>query len=104
MRAMDTLTQNLIDSLTQLLQVPQEDSLAALHVCAPVLIEHLQTVKHNAVDRRDIEAQLRKALDRWLTQHPQPDSAQRLLLETLEKELFGKTSALRLVESGGASA
>ncbi|EGH25863.1 hypothetical protein PSYMO_32399, partial [Pseudomonas amygdali pv. mori str. 301020] len=48
MIAMDALTQNLIDSLTQILQCPQEDSLLALKICAPVLIEHLQVVKHVA--------------------------------------------------------
>lgn len=94
MRAMDNLTQNLIDSLTQILREPQEDSLLALKVCAPVLIEHLQLVKHTAVDRREIESQLRKALDQWLEQHPQPDSAQRALLTLLEKELLGKQQVL----------
>ncbi len=90
MRAMDALTQNLIDSLTQILRDPQEESLLALKVCAPVLIEHLQVVKHIAVDRREIETQLRKALDQWLLHHPQPDSAQRSLLTLLEKELLVK--------------
>ncbi|MBI6701427.1 hypothetical protein YA0602_28710, partial [Pseudomonas syringae] len=52
MRAMDALTQNLIDSLTQLLKNPQEDALLALKICAPVLIEDLEVVKHVAVDRR----------------------------------------------------
>ncbi|EPN74369.1 hypothetical protein A233_18557, partial [Pseudomonas syringae pv. actinidiae ICMP 19097] len=60
---MDALTQNLIDSLTQILTNPQEESLIALRICAPVLIEHLQVVKHVAVDRREIQSQLHKALD-----------------------------------------
>lgn len=90
MRAMDALTQNLIDCLTLILKQSPEESLATLQVCAPVLIDHLQQVKHSAVDRREIETQLRKALDSWLTKHPQPDGAQQALLENLERELFGK--------------
>lgn len=36
MRTLNTLTQNLIESLTQLLQKPEEDALESLKVCAPV--------------------------------------------------------------------
>lgn len=90
MRAMDNLTQNLIDSLTDLLSTPREDSLAVLRVCAPVLIENLQTVKQRAVDRREIEAQLRKAIERWLEQHPQPQAAQTDLLASLKAELLDR--------------
>ncbi|KAA8690536.1 hypothetical protein [Pseudomonas caricapapayae] len=90
MRAMDALTQNLIDSLTQILNDPQEDSLLALKICAPVLIEHLEVVKHVAVDRREIEFQLHKALDQWLEHHPQPESAQKALLTLLNQELLAK--------------
>lgn len=90
MRAMDTLTQNLIDSLTELLSEPQEDSLAVLQVCAPVLIENLQTVRQRAVDRREIEAQLRRAVGRWLERHPQPQAAQEALLKFLEAELLNR--------------
>ncbi|QHE95714.1 hypothetical protein ACKUFS_03715 [Pseudomonas cannabina] len=90
MRAMDALTQNLIDSLTQLLKNPQEDALLALKICAPVLIEHLEVVKHVAVDRREIQAQLHKALDQWLEHHPQPESAQKALLTLLNQELLAK--------------
>ena len=42
MRTLNTLTQNLIESLTQLLQQPSEDALHTLEVCAPVLIEQLR--------------------------------------------------------------
>jgi len=90
MRAMDTLTQNLIDSLTELLSEPLEDSLAVLQVCAPVLIENLQTVRQRAVDRREIEAQLRRAVGRWLERHPQPQEAQEALLKSLEAELLNR--------------
>lgn len=90
MRAMDSLTQNLIDTLTQILLAPQEDTLAALQVVAPVLIDHLQVVKCSAVDRREIEAQMRKALDQWLVQHPQPDAARDELIGLLERELLAK--------------
>ncbi|MCD5972333.1 MULTISPECIES: hypothetical protein [Pseudomonas] len=90
MRAMDALTQNLIDSLTQILKDPQEESLQALKICAPVLIEHLQVVKHVAVDRREIQSQLHKALDQWLEHHPQPESAQKALLALLDQELLTK--------------
>ncbi|KPZ07820.1 hypothetical protein ALP50_01628 [Pseudomonas syringae pv. spinaceae] len=90
MRAMDALTQNLIDSLTQLLKNPQEDALLALKICAPVLIEHLEVVKYVAVDRREIQSQLHKALDQWLEHHPQPESAQKALLTLLDQELLAK--------------
>lgn len=39
MRALNSLTQNLIDNLTQILQNPEEDALQTLRICAPVLIE-----------------------------------------------------------------
>ncbi|MFJ5299193.1 hypothetical protein ACIQAL_22010 [Pseudomonas sp. NPDC088368] len=102
MRTMDALTQNLIDSLTRILSESVEDSLATLHVCAPVLIENLQMVKRSAVDRREIEAQIRKALDTWQKQHPLPDAAQQALLENLENELFGKPLSIETdVRAGG---
>lgn len=90
MRAMDALTQNLIDSLTQILKDPQEESLLALQICAPVLIDHLKVVKDMAVDRREIQSQLHKALDQWLAHHPQPESAQKALLTLLDQELLAK--------------
>ncbi|CAI8978955.1 hypothetical protein [Pseudomonas chlororaphis] len=86
MRTLNTLTQNLIESLTQLLQKPGEDALEALKVCAPVLIEQLQQVLIRAVDRRDIESQLRTVLDDWLQQHPQPDTAQHALIDALRSQ------------------
>ncbi|SDG71595.1 hypothetical protein SAMN05216603_103150 [Pseudomonas benzenivorans] len=86
MRALNSLTQNLIESLTQLLQKPGEDALQSLEVCAPVLIEQLQQILVRAVDRRDIDAQLRGALGEWLLQHPQPEAAQQALLEALHKQ------------------
>lgn len=52
MRTLNGLTQNLIESLTLLLQQPGEDALQTLEVCAPVLIEQLQEVLLRAVDRR----------------------------------------------------
>ncbi|MEE4678396.1 hypothetical protein V2K64_19785 [Pseudomonas alliivorans] len=90
MRAMDALTQNLIDSLTQILKDPQEESLQALKICAPVLIDHLKVVKDMAVDRREIQSQLHKALDQWLKHHPQPESAQEALITLLDQELLAK--------------
>lgn len=86
MRALNNLTQNLIESLTQLLQKPGEDALQTLEVCAPVLIEQLQLIQVRAVDRRDIDAQLQQALGDWLRQHPQPEAAQKDLLDTLRKQ------------------
>ncbi|AMB86012.1 hypothetical protein AWM79_12165 [Pseudomonas agarici] len=86
MRTLNTLTQNLIESLTQLLQRPGKDALQTLEVCAPVLIEQLQQVLMRAVDRRDIESQLRIVLDDWLCQHPQPEQAENALLEALRKQ------------------
>lgn len=86
MRTLNSLTQNLIESLTQLLEKPGEDALQTLEVCAPVLIEELQQVLLRAVDRRDIESQLQAVLANWLRQHPQPESAESALLEALRKQ------------------
>jgi len=86
MRALNSLTQNLIESLTQLLEQPGEDALQTLEVCAPVLIEQLQQVLVRAVDRRDIESQLHAVLANWLRQHPQPENAENALLEALRKQ------------------
>jgi len=86
MRTLNSLTQNLIESLTQLLEQPGEDALQTLEVCAPVLIEELQQVLLRAVDRRGIESQLQAVLANWLRQHPQPESAESALLEALRKQ------------------
>ncbi|MBL1308518.1 MAG: hypothetical protein COB06_014920 [Pseudomonas sp.] len=95
MRTLNSLTQNLIESLTQLLEQPGEDALQALEVCAPVLIEELQQVLIRAVDRRDIESQLQTVLANWLRQHPQPENAESALLEALRKQalLSSKSAA-----------
>ena len=95
MRTLNSLTQNLIESLTQLLEQPGEDALQTLEVCAPVLIEELQQVLIRAVDRRDIESQLQTVLANWLRQHPQPESAEHALLEGLRKQalLSSKSAA-----------
>lgn len=90
MRAMDRFTQDLIDSLTQLLSQPGQDTLTALQICAPVLITNLQAVKARAVDRREIEAQLDTALKDWLAKHPQPDEAQQALLHVLHRNVLGR--------------
>ncbi|TVT81969.1 hypothetical protein [Pseudomonas sp. H3(2019)] len=86
MRTLNTLTQNLIESLTQLLQKPGEDALQTLEVCAPVLIEQLQQVLVRAVDRRDIESQLRVVLNEWFEQHPQPEHAKAALFKALQTQ------------------
>lgn len=86
MRALDSLTQNLIESLIHLLEQPGEDALQTLEVCAPVLIEQLQQVVIRAVDRRDVEFQLQTVLANWLRQHPQPGDAETELLEALRKQ------------------
>lgn len=75
MRVMNTLTQNIIDSLTQLLKDPGHDTLQSLSVCAPVLIDELQQIKINALDRRDIMPLIQGVLADWLKQHPQPEGA-----------------------------
>lgn len=85
MRTLNTLTQNLIANLTQLLQQPEEDALHALEVCAPVLIGQLQEVLNKAVDRRDIQGQLRAVLEEWLCEHPQPSAAQSALFDALRR-------------------
>ena len=83
MRTLNGLTQNLIESLTLLLQKPGEDALQTLVVCAPVLIEQLQEVLVRAVDRRDFEGQLRAVLKVWLTKYPQSSAAETALFEGL---------------------
>ncbi|MDR9862449.1 hypothetical protein [Pseudomonas baetica] len=95
MRTLNTLTQNLIESLTQLLQKPEEDALETLKVCAPVLIEQLQQVLIRAVDRRDIEFQLRAVLDNWLRLHPQPETAEHALIEALRKQALIPTHSAK---------
>ncbi|OAI93442.1 MULTISPECIES: hypothetical protein [Pseudomonas] len=85
MRVMNILTQNIIDNLTQLLKDPGRDTLQSLSVCAPVLIDELQQIKKNAIDRRDIMPLIQGALNEWLKQHPQPDGALRDLMETLQR-------------------
>lgn len=84
MRVMNTLTQNIIDSLTQLLKDPGHDTLQSLSVCAPVLIDELQQIKINALDRRDIMPLIQGVLDEWLKQHPQPEGAIHDLLAALQ--------------------
>ena len=83
MRTLNSLTQNLIESLTLLLQQPGEDALQTLEVCAPVLIEQLQEVLVRAVDRRDLEVQLWAVLGVWLGEHPQTSEAEAALFEGL---------------------
>lgn len=82
---MNTLTQNIIDSLTQLLKDPGHDTLQSLSVCAPVLIDELQQIKNNALDRRDIIPQIQVVLDEWLKQHPQPEGAIQDLQAALQR-------------------
>lgn len=96
MRTLNTLTQNLIESLTQLLQKPEEDALETLKVCAPVLIEQLEQVLIRAVDRRDIESQLRLVLDEWLRLHPQPETAEHALIEALRKQALIPTNTAKV--------
>ena len=88
MRTLDSLTQSLIESLTQLLQQPEEDALESLKVCAPVLIEQLQQVLVRAVDRRDVEVRTRTVLVDWLRLHPQPEAAEHDLIEALRTNVL----------------
>lgn len=88
MRTLDSLTQSLIESLTQLLQQPEEDALESLKVCAPVLIEQLQQVLVRAVDRRDVEVRIWRVIDDWLRLHPQPETAENDLIGTLRTNLL----------------
>lgn len=85
MRVMNTLTQSIIDNLTQLLKAPGHDTLQSLSVCAPVLIDELQQIKNNAVDRRDIMPLIHAVLNEWLEQHPQPEGAIQDLQIALQK-------------------
>lgn len=90
MRTLDSLTQSLIESLTQLLQHPEEDALESLKVCAPVLIEQLQQVLVRAVDRRDVELRIRTVLEDWLRLHPQAEAAEQDLIEALRTNVLIK--------------
>lgn len=92
MRVMNTLTQNIIDSLTQLLRDPGHDTLQSLSVCAPVLIDELQQIKINALDRRDIMPLIQAVLDELLKQTPQPEGAIRDLQAALQ--VLGRPSDL----------
>ena len=40
-----------------------------------MLIDELQQIKNNALDRRDIIPLVQSVLDEWLKQHPQPEGA-----------------------------
>jgi hypothetical protein len=88
MRTLDSLTQSLIESLTQLLQQPEEDALESLKICAPVLIEQLQQVLVRAVDRRDVEARIRTVVEDWLGMHPQLEGAEHDLIEALRTNVL----------------
>ncbi|CAM2933177.1 hypothetical protein SAMN04490207_5249 [Pseudomonas gessardii] len=94
MRTLNTLTQNLIENLIQLLEQPGEEALQTLVVCAPMLVEQLQQVLLRAADRRDVEAQLRGVLGDWLRQHPQEREAEHALIEAMERQSL-ITPALR---------
>lgn len=87
MRALNSLTQNLIENLIQLLKQPgqEQDALHTLKICAPVLIEQLQLIQDRAIDRRDVEPQIEEALEEWLKQHPQPDNALQDLLDAMRR-------------------
>jgi hypothetical protein len=82
---MNTLTQSIIDNLTQLLREPGHDTLQSLSVCAPVLIDELQQIKNHAVDRRDIFPLIQVALNEWLRQYPQPERAIQDLQSALQR-------------------
>lgn len=95
MRAMNALTQNLIDTLVILLKEPGQDTLETLRISSPVLIEQLQLVQEQAVDRRDVGYLIQSALDDWLNQHPQPDEALQALFDALSKQqLIARTRTL----------
>ncbi|MGJ3439134.1 hypothetical protein AAZU54_03910 [Pseudomonas sp. Je.1.5.c] len=86
MRVMNHLTQSLIESLTQLLKKPGQDTLKSLEICAPVLIDELQQIKDNALDRRDLMPLIHTALNEWLQQHPQPEGAVEDLIDALRRQ------------------
>lgn len=79
-RAMDTVTQELIDTLIDLLKKHPAAALQSLQVGAPALIDSLQIVRSFAVDRREMSALLIESLQGWLERHPQGDEASRDLL------------------------
>ncbi|MDF5958737.1 hypothetical protein P4052_06260 [Pseudomonas aeruginosa] len=67
MRALNSLTQNLIDNLTQILQNPEEDALQTLRICAPVLIGELQQIQlRGGRSPSFIVPQIKQLLDEWL--------------------------------------
>ncbi|MBB3104439.1 hypothetical protein [Azomonas macrocytogenes] len=73
-RAMDTLTQQLIETLTELLRSHPAAALQSLQVGAPALIDSLEQIKLRAVDRREINALLQ-------LHFPQADEAKDALLQ-----------------------
>lgn len=80
-RAMDTLTQQLIETLTELLRSHPAAALQSLQVGAPALIDSLEQIKLRAVDRREINALLQLHLMDWLQRFPQADEAKDALLQ-----------------------
>ncbi|PUA42067.1 hypothetical protein C5U62_29960 [Pseudomonas protegens] len=86
MRTLNPLTRSLIEDLTQLLQCSGEDALKTLRVAAPVLIGELQQILDRAVDRRDIQVQVRQVLEDWLCCHPQPEEAREALIDALRRQ------------------
>lgn len=79
-RAMDTVTQELIETLTDLLRSHPAAALHSLKVGAPALIDSLEDVKLRAVDRREISTMLRAQIGEWLRVFPQPAIAEQALL------------------------
>ncbi|WP_223813390.1 hypothetical protein [Pseudomonas caricapapayae] len=77
---MDNVTQELIDTLVDLLKTHPAAALQTLTVGAPALIESLEAVKLRAVDRREVSSNLQLKIAQWLKAFPQSEAAHQALL------------------------
>ncbi|WP_061291889.1 hypothetical protein [Azotobacter vinelandii] len=73
------LARQVIRDLTQLLESHPRAALESLRIASPVLIEALQRLGNDALDRPQVEIQLLA----WLAKYPQSEQAREALLETV---------------------
>ncbi|MFB8831224.1 hypothetical protein ACE0DR_22375 [Azotobacter sp. CWF10] len=71
------LARQVIQDLTQLLESYPRAALESLRIASPVLIESLQRLGNDALDRRQVETRLTA----WLAKYPQSEQAREALLE-----------------------
>lgn len=75
--SLSPLAQQVILDLTHLLESHPRAALDSLRIVSPVLIESLQRLGNDALDRRQVETRLVA----WLAKYPQSEQAREELLE-----------------------